>query len=337
METFKIILLTVAVCGSNIAVTSQESTEDPPIPIPKPKITGHPTHKVLYRTETVTLNCVVPGGASEFQYDWYKDSANFKTEHHSSITVTDGGNYECKAKSRTSESEKSDGYTLTLQDLPEARVQSEWTEAFPGENVSLQCVIPVSENWIYKWFKDSENVVSSDERSIKDNTLTLSVKSGHEGDYACQAELKGRTVTTTKSKIHSLKVYDLPEARVQSEWTEAFPGENVSLQCVIPVSENWIYKWFKDSENVVSSDERSIKDNTLTLSVKSGHEGDYACQAELKGRTVTTTKSKIHSLKVYAGGKGTLSSECDGMLPTGRCCTHPWVLRLPRPLSHVSG
>ncbi|XP_067226567.1 netrin receptor unc-40-like [Chanodichthys erythropterus] len=284
-------------------------------------------------------------------------------------------------------------------DLPEAQVQSEWTEAFLGEKVSLQCMIPISENWIYKWFKGSENVFSSDERSIKDNTLTLSVKSGYEGEYACQAELKGRTVTTAKSKTHLLTVHDntpkpditkhrwfdffytgekvqlgcnmsgdgwkydwykgskplitdptfnissaslsdtgvyhckakrgdfsvdsetlrvqvqdLPEARVQSEWTEAFPDEKVFLQCVISVSENWIYKWFKGSENVVSSDERSIKDNTLTLSVKSGHEGDYACQAELKGRTVTTAKSKTYSLTVH-GSKPTVILKQDPPYP----------------------
>ncbi|XP_051735695.1 Fc receptor-like protein 5 isoform X1 [Ctenopharyngodon idella] len=392
METFKIFLLTVAVC---VQVTSQESTGDPPIPIPKPNITRNSTHKVLYNTETVTLHCEVPGGASELQYDWYKDTANLETDHNFSITVKDGGNYKCKAKNGTSESEKSDGYNLTLQDLPEAQVQSEWTEAFPGEKVSLQCVIPVSENWIYKWFNGSENV-SSDET----NTLTLSVEFSHVGEYACQAELKGRTVTTAKSKPHLLTVHDntpkpnitkhqwfepfytgekvqlgcnmpgngwkygwwyndsetlirdptftissaspsntgvyhckarrgnfsvdsetlrvqvedLPEAQVQSEWTEAFPGEKVSLQCVIPVSQDWIYKWFKDSENVVSSDERSIKDNTLSLSVKSGHEGIYACQAELKGRTVTTVKSTVHSLEVH-GSKPTVVLKQDPSYP----------------------
>lgn len=93
---------------------------------------------------------------------------------------------------------------------------------------------------------------------------------------------------------------DLPKAQVQSDWTEAFPGETVSLQCVIPGSETWTYMWFKGSETIVSSDETGIKeDNTLTLSVKSSHGGEYTCQAELKDRMVKTAKSKTHSLTVH--------------------------------------
>jgi len=92
---------------------------------------------------------------------------------------------------------------------------------------------------------------------------------------------------------------DLPEAQVKSDWTEAFPGEKVSLQCVIPKSENWMYMWYQGSEKIDPTDETIIKDNTLTLSVKSSHEGQYACQAELKDRTVKTAKSKTHLLTVH--------------------------------------
>ncbi|KAK7131942.1 hypothetical protein R3I93_018487 [Phoxinus phoxinus] len=363
---------------------SQESTGDPPIQIPKPNISQNPTHKVLYSTETVTLHCKVPKGASELQYDWYKDSAKLEPDHQSSINVRDGGIYECMAKNGSSESEKSDSYTVTLQALPEAKVQSDWTEAFPGEKVSLQCVIPESENWTYMWFRGSEPIVSSDETSIKDNTLTLSVKSSHGGEYTCQAELKDRTVKTAKSESYPLTVHDntpkpdirkdqwfdpfytgekvqldcnmagdgwkydwykdsetlitdptyiihsaspsntggyhctakrgdfsvdsetlqvrvqaLPEAKVQSDWTEAFLGEKVSLQCVIRETENWTYMWFKGSDKIDHSDETSIKDNTLTLSVKSSHGGEYTCQAELKDRTVKTAKSKSYPLTVH--------------------------------------
>ncbi|XP_067227950.1 Fc receptor-like protein 5 [Chanodichthys erythropterus] len=288
METFKIILLTVAVC---VQVTSQESTGDSSTQIPKPNITRNPTHKVLYRTETVTLHCEVPEGASEFQYDWYKDSTNLETDHQSNVTVKEGGKYECKAKNGTSESENSDAYTLTLQDLPEARVQSEWTEAFPDEKVSLQCVIPVDENWIYKWFKGSENVVSSDERSIKDNTLTLSVKSGHEGDYACQAELKGRTVTTAKSKIHLLKVYGSKPTVVLKQdpsYPEIYTGEQVKLICSIKEeTSEWQYQWQNHSV-LVNNHTYTIPSATLDQN------GEYTCKITRKEMTYTeSTKLNI--------------------------------------------
>jgi len=88
---------------------------EPTIQIPKPTISLNPTHNVLYSTETVTLHCEVPKGASELQYDWYKDSAKLETDHQSRINVTNGGIYKCKAKTGSSESIESDGYKVTLE------------------------------------------------------------------------------------------------------------------------------------------------------------------------------------------------------------------------------
>ncbi len=96
-----------------------------------------------------------------------------------------------------------------------------------------------------------------------------------------------------------------PEPQVQSDWTEAFTGEIVSLQCVIQDSNNWNYMWFKGQDKIVSSSETNVKENTLTLSVQSSHDGAYVCQAELQDRKVTTAKSTPHLLTVH--GKNLLS------------------------------
>ncbi|XP_058618664.1 titin-like isoform X4 [Onychostoma macrolepis] len=383
MEGFKIFVLTVAV---SVQVTSQDSTTEPPVQISKPKITLNLAHEVLYNTETVILRCEVSGEPPGLQYDWYKDSKDLD-EHQPSITANDTGKYECKAKKGATESGKSDSYTLTLKDPPKAKltVDPDWTEVFPGENISLQCSIQnVSENWNYIWFKNSSKIDSSGETNIKGNTLTLSVQSSHDGAYVCQAELQDRNVTTAKSTLYSLTVIDYtpnpeirkhqwfepfytdervqlhcnmsgvgweyhwnkdsnplitnpeltidsvsvtdtgdyhckaqrgdfsvdsetlqvrvqepPKPQIQSDWTEAFTGEKVSLQCLIKnVSGNWNYMWFKGQDKIVSSSEANIKGNTLTLSVQSGHGGAYVCQAELQDRNVTTAKSTPHSLTV---------------------------------------
>ncbi|XDV45560.1 hypothetical protein PO909_013640 [Leuciscus waleckii] len=287
METFKIILLTVAVC---VQVTPQESTGGPPIQIPKPNISKNSTHEVLYSTETVTLHCKVSIRASELQYDWYKDSVHLETDHQFSISVTNGGSYECKAKNGSSESEKSDSYTITLQDLPEPQVQSDWTEAFPGEKVSLQCVIPGSETWTYMWFKGSETI-SSDETSIKDNTLTLSVKSNDGGPYMCQAKLKDRTVETAKSKAHSLTVYGSEPTVVLKQdpsYLEIYTGEQVKLTCSIEQNTSkWEYKWQKDSVEV-NSQTYTISNATLDRN------GEYTCTISRRGMTFAkSTKLNI--------------------------------------------
>ncbi len=63
--------------------------------------------------------------------------------------------------------------------------------------------------------------------------------------------------------------------------------------------------WFKDQDKIVSSSETNVKENTLTLSVQSSHDGAYVCQAELQDRKVMTATSTPHSLTVH--GKNLLS------------------------------
>ncbi|XP_026099283.1 titin-like [Carassius auratus] len=292
MESFNILLLTVAV---TVQVTSHDSTGEPPVQISKPKVTLNPSHAVLYSTETVTLHCEVPEAPSGLQYDWYKNSADL-SEHQPSITARGSGKYECKAKKGTSESEISASYTLTLQDPPKAKltVDPKWTEFFPSENIELKCEIEGgSSGWTFEWIKDTWT-------SEGDSVRAITVKHPDSGKYSCRGKLKNRQVTTQQSNAFQLNVKDLPEPKIQSDWTEAFPGEKVYLECVIQgVSENWNYMWFKDSRRIVSSDETNIKGNTLTLSVKSSHHGAYECQAELQGRTVSTARSKQHLLTVH--------------------------------------
>uniref|UniRef100_A0A8C2BUH5 Ig-like domain-containing protein n=1 Tax=Cyprinus carpio TaxID=7962 RepID=A0A8C2BUH5_CYPCA len=289
MERFNILLLIMAV---TVQVTSQDSTGEPPIQISKPKITLNPSHAVLYSTETVTLHCEVPEEPTGLQYDWYKDSADL-SEHQPSITARGSGTYECKAKKGASESEKSASYTLTLKDPPKAKLTMDpkWTEFFPNENINLQCEIEGgSSGWTFQWMKDTWT-------SENNSVLAITLKHSDSGKYSCKGKLKNRQVTTQQSNAFQLNVKVPPEPKIQSDWTEAFPGEKVSLQCVIQgVSENWNYMWFNDLGKIFSSRETNIKGNTLTLSVKSSH--NYMCQAKLRGRKVTTAKSTPHLITV---------------------------------------
>jgi len=99
-------------------------------------------------------------------------------------------------------------FTSLLLEPPEPKIRSDWTEAFPGEKVSLQCVIQgVPENWNNTWFKNSSKIFSSGDTNTTGNTLILSVKSSHYGAYMCQAELQGRNVTTAKSTPHLITVH----------------------------------------------------------------------------------------------------------------------------------
>uniref|UniRef100_A0A8C1X6D7 Zmp:0000001139 n=1 Tax=Cyprinus carpio TaxID=7962 RepID=A0A8C1X6D7_CYPCA len=299
MERFKIFLLTVAV---SVQVKSQDSTTEPPVQIPKPQITLNVAHKVLYKTERVTLSCEVTGGPPGLQYDWYKNSEDLG-EHQHNITASDSGKYECKA-TKGAMSEKSDSYTLTLEDPPQPHVRSDWTEAFHGEKVSLQCVIQASENWNYMWFKGQNKIVSNDETNIQGNTLTLSVQSSHDGEYVCQAELQGRKVTTSMSTPYSLTVRELPQPKlsVESQWKTFYPTEKVTLKCSVKEdSDKWGYEWFRNGAPLPKDKDISFAGNTLSISsAKAVHSGQYTCKGRHLRRTpVTTGETEAVQLLVH--------------------------------------
>uniref|UniRef100_A0A8C1FGF6 Zmp:0000001139 n=1 Tax=Cyprinus carpio carpio TaxID=630221 RepID=A0A8C1FGF6_CYPCA len=300
MERFKIFLLTVAV---SVQVKSQDSTTEPPVQIPKPQITLNVAHKVLYKTERVTLSCEVTGGPPGLQYDWYKNSEDLG-EHQHNITASDSGKYECKA-TKGAMSEKSDSYTLTLEDPPQPQVRSDWTEAFHGEKVSLQCVIQASENWNYMWFKGQNKIVSNDETNIQGNTLTLSVQSSHDGEYVCQAVLQDRKVTTSMSTPYSLTVRELPQPKlsVESQWKTFYPTEKVTLKCSVKEdSDKWGYEWFRNGAPLPKDKDKdiSLPGNTLSISsAKAVHSGQYTCRGRhLKRTPVTTGEAEAVQLHV---------------------------------------
>uniref|UniRef100_A0A8C1GBF8 Titin-like n=1 Tax=Cyprinus carpio TaxID=7962 RepID=A0A8C1GBF8_CYPCA len=287
----------------SVQVKSQDSTTEPPVQIPKPQITLNVAHKVLYKTERVTLSCEVTGGPPGLQYDWYKNSEDLG-EHQHNITASDSGKYECKA-TKGAMSEKSDSYTLTLEDPPQPQVRSDWTEAFHGEKVSLQCVIQASENWNYMWFKGQNKIVSNDETNIQGNTLTLSVQSSHDGEYVCQAVLQDRKVTTSMSTPYSLTVRELPQPKlsVESQWKTFYPTEKVTLKCSVKEdSDKWGYEWFRNGAPLPKDKDKdiSLPGNTLSISsAKAVHSGQYTCRGRhLKRTPVTTGEAEAVQLHV---------------------------------------
>ncbi|XP_073669069.1 Fc receptor-like protein 5 isoform X2 [Paramisgurnus dabryanus] len=389
MEMYKILLLTVAVIAP---VTSQNATDEPIFTIPQPEIIPNPAHKVLYSTEKVSLQCSVSESIPDLQYEWFKDSSplNSPTDK-STITVNAGGTYECRAKKRSSVSDKSNPYSFTLQAIPTPKLTLEpkWTEIYPSEKVTLSCEIQgSSDTWTYRWFKNNEDLGETNP------TLTITAKSSSDsGEYACKGKINGRSVITQQSNVFQLNVRDPlpkprltqtpdfqviytgekltfncksevqssgweylffrnsnqiktdtsansfsvtsaqvqdsgkywcqtkritltsgqsdertvtvkdpPSVKVVSDWTDAFPGETVTLQCVIQdTSEKWTYTWFKDRNIVSSGPDTQINGNTLSISVKPGQSGTYTyvCQAELEGRSVKTKESSSHSFKVH--------------------------------------
>ncbi|KAL1249649.1 hypothetical protein QQF64_020654, partial [Cirrhinus molitorella] len=282
---------------------------------PKPNITKHEWYEFFYTEEQVQLHCNMPGEG--WKYHWYKDS-NLQITHSEltikSASVAGTDVYQCKAQ-RGSFSVESETVQVQVQKPPEPQIQSNYTEAFPGEKVSLQCVIQnVSKNWNYLWFKGSDKIVPSDKTSINGSTLTLSVESSHNGAYECQAELQGRKVKTVKSTPHSLTVHgSKPTLLLEQDPpdSEIYTGEQVRLNCSIKEkTSQWEYLWKKDSAQVNN-------DHIYTISSATpSHNGLYTCQVERRGITFPSEQSKKLTIKKLPQPKLSLESEWNIFYPT---------------------
>uniref|UniRef100_A0A8C2PUN3 Zmp:0000001139 n=1 Tax=Cyprinus carpio TaxID=7962 RepID=A0A8C2PUN3_CYPCA len=230
-----------------------------------------------------------------WEYHWYKDTNPRITNPEltiDSVSGTDTGVYHCKAQ-RGDFSVKSETLQVTVKDPPQPQVRSDWTEAFHGEKVSLQCVIQDSENWNYMWFKGQNKIVSNDETNIQGNTLTLSVQSSHDGEYVCQAVLQDRKVTTSMSTPYSLTVRGpQPTILLQQDpsYPEIYTGEQVKLTCSIQEkTSKWQYLWQKDSQQVNTD----LSNPVYTIQTAAlSHKGEYACQVR-RGEKTSAKSTKL--------------------------------------------
>ncbi|XP_076840688.1 Fc receptor-like protein 5 [Brachyhypopomus gauderio] len=373
---------------------------------------SHLPHYPVYTGEQVTLTCKVEEDSSGWQYHWYKIPDESKVLNSdtsisnyiiNSAELSHNGAYSCHVK-REGVSFKSQNHELVIEEPPQPKaiLDSGWEKVFPGEKVTLKCEIPkTSLVWIYVWLKDSKKISGEDGVTAKENLLLISsIKPNHHGNYACEAEVQGRSKIKAVSSTFLLTVYDKatlslshlphypvytgeqvtltckveedssgwqyhwykipdeskvlnsdtsisnyiinsaellhngayschvkregvsfksqnhelvieeppqPKAILDSGWEKVFPGEKVTLKCEIPkTSLVWIYVWLKDSKKISGEDGVTAKENLLLISsIKPNHHGNYACEAEVQGRSKIKAVSSTFPLTVY--DKATLS------------------------------
>ncbi|XP_056305221.1 uncharacterized protein LOC130217189 [Danio aesculapii] len=211
-----------------------------------------------------------------WEYSWYKVKESKQINTNSALTissalVSDTSGYLCKAN-RGEFSVDSKTLDVEVQKRPEPQIQLEWTEAFTGEKMSMQCLnvspMNVKENWSFMWFKGSNEIVSNDGTNAKGNTLTLSVQSSHKGKYECQAKLKDRPVETAKSNTQQLTVHALsvPELELTTALSDIMMGK-MTLKCDISDGREWNYTWYENEKmlNVSESATLSVTGNEETI------------------------------------------------------------------------
>ncbi|XP_062283587.1 titin isoform X2 [Scomber scombrus] len=251
---------------------------------PKPTVNKNPPLNPMYVGEKVNFTCKV-AVSSGWKYVWYKDGKELThTTEISSIHLSDGGKYSCKAiRGGITSTVRSDEMTQDVLEIPipTLKLKTPWSDVFPTENVELTCQTQSGSDWTYTWYRDGRDIQKDNTVSFDSVGGTLSISSAsvsHEGQYQCKGHLSGRSVSSTFSSGLAFKVYDKkPSVNLTQDpdYKVMFPEEAVSFNCDINVSSGWEYLWLRDGIQLPESS----KKYTIN-SVAKTNSGSYTCKAK---------------------------------------------------------
>ncbi|XP_049318752.1 hemicentin-1 isoform X2 [Astyanax mexicanus] len=283
MALIKFILAT-AVASMVLSLSNGEDT------VGKPTIQQSPSFSMIYTGEQVTLTCKVKEQSSDWKFYWYKTSEKSKplnsdtsksTYTINSAQVSDSGTYMCQVQKGNSSISPEVNHDLTVKSPPEPKITqtSGWERVFPGEKVTLKCVIlDKPTDWNYVWLLNNNPVAGSGD------TLTISsIKQGQGGHYTCQTELQNRPKTQVKSSSFTLTVYGNPNLLLGKtpSYSVFYVGEQVTLTCEVqqPFSE-WKFFWYKASDKSKQLN-RDTSTSSYTINAVQVSDGDtYVCQVK---------------------------------------------------------
>ncbi|XDV19222.1 hypothetical protein PO909_024736, partial [Leuciscus waleckii] len=151
----------------------------------KPILTVKPQSSV-FTGVTVTLSCDV-GSSTGWTFLWRKDSNRESsddagTKTISSVRVSDGGTYWCRAQRGEYYTKFSNAIKITVRVRPKPVVVVQPDVCvFRGETVTLTCDIQETGVWRYSWYKDQY-----DSRRTDHDYIITSVDPSHAGLYSCR-------------------------------------------------------------------------------------------------------------------------------------------------------
>ncbi|XP_039515317.1 Fc receptor-like protein 5 isoform X3 [Pimephales promelas] len=263
----------------------------------KPTLTVKPQSSV-FTGDTVTLSCDV-GRSTGWTFLWWKDahwesSYYTRTKTISSVRVSDGGPYWCRAQRGNYNTENSNAIQITVSERPKPVVKVKPdVRVFRGERVTLTCDIQETGVWTYSWYKDQDNSSRTDQiyHSAGQHQIYIitSVDSSHAGLYRCRGT---QTETQQHSEISdgvTLTVSDLqPKPELTSDPAgAALTGNTVTLTCRMNLTRDWDIYWYKHTLNPETEKTQTHSYSLKIDSVSDG--GQYWCRAG-RGKPVYYTQ-----------------------------------------------
>ncbi|XP_067303794.1 Fc receptor-like protein 5 [Pseudorasbora parva] len=293
----------------------------------KPVVKVKPDQRV-FRGETVTLTCVIPGGGdTQWTYRWFRDRYGYTNYPYTSPTaeysftadVYLSGEYSCRGERSDSYTYFSDALTLTVSETPKAvlTVKPEPSQIFRGETVTLTCDVQ-GEGWTYGWrCDDGKDPRSKEKEFTADHTQRCSC-------IGCRGSGSGLFYSYS-SDVVTLTVTDLPKSTVTvTPDRSVFIGETVNLKCVIESDlSDWRYEWYKDRVKLQTSERYTVDRDTLTIrGAAESDQGQYWCRGQRDGRPNSSQSRSDVSLSVTdLKPKPELTSDPAGAALTGNTVT----------------
>uniref|UniRef100_A0A667XHL7 Ig-like domain-containing protein n=1 Tax=Myripristis murdjan TaxID=586833 RepID=A0A667XHL7_9TELE len=251
---------------------------------PKPVLKQETRWLDVFPSETVELSCKPEN--SDWTLTWHKDGQPLSDDPLTIIPTSksNSGNYVCRGQHKGKPVTTGDSNSLTLRvyenkPKPVVTQSPSFDKMYSGEPVSFTCRVDSSSGWEYVWYQNAAELTTGPNYTVNHPTTS------NNGQYWCQAKRGETPFETEKSETKTLQFSDKPKPILSKDpgITEMYVGETWSISCKVHVSSGWEYLWYKDGQQLPTSD------SNKTISPLAHSDGGvYKCKAT-RGKTAFFT------------------------------------------------
>ncbi|KAF5882474.1 carcinoembryonic antigen-related cell adhesion molecule 5-like, partial [Clarias magur] len=250
---------------------------------PKPELTSSPKGDVL-TGNSVTLTCTLNVPSAGWNFYWIKDgSTKAVRDTHTytirSVSVSDGGQYRCRAGrgNPVYYTHYSDALWVNVIEIKPVVIIKTHTQVFSGERVTFRCDIQTGGDteWTYSWYKNNNTHHTTLEFSIS------SVRDSDGGKYTCRGTRRRDSQLSQMSDPVKLSVSD-GDVILESPVHPVTEGNPLTLRCLnrSKISDSGADFYLNDS--VIQS--QTTGEMTIS-SVSKSDEGFYHCTHPERGES----------------------------------------------------